>query len=537
MKNPILDLLSSDDDNDNEGSQEQSVAPSSLEPENNVSGTAMDSNPIVDLLSDQEAQSPTPESNPILDMLGVEDVPAQSTLDANGNPDQSAIDARVADVKAAQDVYVEENDWMDRIKQRVKRSFVSNRQASDLEEAAMYGEAVARRNSLDNEFSVDTGDRFGVSSLGLDAFNPFKAKENSIRMLDNVMDADLTNSYIESRNDLLENVSADAKVLQAIPQAPVVEKGMQAETFGELLDVFGLDPISFIAEVGMSSSVQSLESLAAGTVGGLTAGPAGAAAATGTVSARNDYQSQILGALGSSGVDVTNPEQVIAAFHDKEFMAQIKSEGARHAAVVGLVDGISMGIASKTIIASPSVAGKVANVGAQTVVGGALGGVGEAGGTLAAGKEINANEVFAEVVGEAVQAPAEVGVAALSGGKKDSVAETNPIVNDLVDDNSELSVEPEVAETREPIVNETEQFSENPEQGELDLVRPEIREQLNLLGEDIAPLSDLLPQITRQDKIDLDSVGFLEELSEFSSDDSNYMDAFDELARATTIGS
>ena len=54
-------------------------------------------------------------------------------------------------------------------------------------------------------------------------------------------------------------------------------------------------------------------------------------------------------------------------------------------------------------------------------------------------------------------------------------------------------------------------------------------EQKDLFGENPETLDSLLPHISQQEKLDLDSAGFLEELKNFSQDDGNYADALSQV--------
>ena len=514
---------------------------------------------ILDYLGETPSQETPPQTeqaapaeqndSAILDYLGVE--PQEQPREAaeiaepvSADPNQARRD-RVAQVAADQAQYEVDNGFFTRIRQRATRSYLSNRQTSNLD-AAERAHTNAERGTLEipgdsSPFNLSEDDQPSFGFRGDDIAqqlpDPGRISEEKFGPLDTVIsDPFVREMYLASRNELLEQVSSDTETLESIPQAPVVEKGLQAESFGELLEIFAIDPVSFIAEIGLSSAVQSAEGLVGGAIGGITTGGLGTVAGAGVASAVNDYQGQFLGALVESGVDITNPEQVIAAFNDKNLMAEIKKDAAIHGAVVGLVDGVSVSIAAKTLLGNGSFAGKVANIGAQTGVGGALGGAGEALGTLATGEQINWNDVFAEVVGEAVQAPAEVGMQALVSafeskqGRPPTPEEATQIQEYLDEQKG-----PSIAD--ETIPDSVFFDSDNVQQQNLDLEVPELREQQNLFGEDIEPLPDLVPQITRQDKLDLDSAGFIEELSEFSKDDSNYADAFDELTELADLDS
>ena len=343
---------------------------------------------ILDYLGTNPSQETPPQTeqaapaeqndSAILDYLGVE--PQEQPREAaeiaepvSADPNQARRD-RVAQIAADQEQYEVDNGFFTRIRQRATRSYLSNRQTSDLA-ASERAHANAERGTLEIpgdsspfNLSEDNQPSFGFrgDDIAQQLPDPGRIAEEKFGPLDTVIsDPFVREMYLAARDDLIRQVGSDTEALESIPQAPVAEKGLQAESFGELLEIFAIDPVSFIAEVGLSSIVQSAEGFAAGLAAGVLTGPAGpasASGASGAVSAINDYQGQFLGALVESGVDITNPEQIIAAFNDKELMAEIKKDAAVHGAVVGLVDGASVLIAAKTLLGNGSFAGKVANL-------------------------------------------------------------------------------------------------------------------------------------------------------------------------------
>jgi len=214
----------------------------------------------------------------------------------------------------------------------------------------------------------------------------------------------------------IATVARTQKERQAIPAPDVVNQVMKAETFRQAIDAFATDPVNFIASIGPESLVSNAPGLAAAIPAGLAGGPAGAAAALGAGSFTSDYGASIVEALTKAGVDVSNPEALKAAVADKEIMSSVARQAFAHAAVVGSVDALSGGVASKlalpkslaTKLGAKPVARELANVVAQVPVQGALGAAGEAGGEIAAGQKLDPGNILAEFVGEAFTAPAEV---------------------------------------------------------------------------------------------------------------------------------
>jgi hypothetical protein len=214
----------------------------------------------------------------------------------------------------------------------------------------------------------------------------------------------------------IATVARTQKERQAIPAPDVVNQVMKAETFRQAIDAFASDPVKFIASIGPESLVSNAPGLVAAIPAGIAGGPAGAAAALGAGSFTSDYGASIVEALTKAGVDVSNPEQLQAAVADKKIMADVARQAFAHAAVVGSVDALSGGVASKlalpksiaTKLGAKPVARELANVAAQVPVQGALGAAGEAGGEIAAGQKLDPGNILAEFVGEAFTAPAEV---------------------------------------------------------------------------------------------------------------------------------
>ena len=212
----------------------------------------------------------------------------------------------------------------------------------------------------------------------------------------------------------------------AIPQPPVVASVMQAKEFGEALKAFMTDPVTFIASIGPESLVQSAPSILAAIPAGVVAGPAAAAAVLGGWSFAVDYPATLLEALGKEGVDIRDSAALKAAAADIPLMRRVAAQAIAHASVVGAVDAASAGPASKialpkalvTKMAGRPVVRELANMAVQTPAQGLMGGVGEAGGQLAAGQPLDPGNILAEIVGEAFSAPAEVAGMAVTQGRE-----------------------------------------------------------------------------------------------------------------------
>lgn len=201
------------------------------------------------------------------------------------------------------------------------------------------------------------------------------------------------------------------------PSPAVTQQVMQAKTFGEAVSAFLTDPVKFIASIGPESLVQNAPGLVAGAVV-----PGGAAAKASTMGAGSfvtDYGSSLLDALGKEGVDLNDPAALAKAAKDTRLMQRVAAQAMAHASIVGTVDAASGGMASRLtlpgkVLTKAPVARELANVATQTPIQGAFGGLGEAGGQIAAGQDLDPGNILAEIVGEAFHAPAEV--ATIAGG-------------------------------------------------------------------------------------------------------------------------
>lgn len=228
--------------------------------------------------------------------------------------------------------------------------------------------------------------------------------------------AALRTSAIGAAGGNAATIAATQAEKDKLPQPAVVGKVMQAQGVGEAIKAFSEDPLKFIASIGPESLVQNAPALLAAIPAGLAGGVGAAAATTGAGSFATDYGASILEALGKEGVDLKNPEAVKAAAQDQSLMRRVAAQAMAHATIVGAVDAVSGGVASKialpgrlaTNMAKKPLAREIANMGVQMPVQGALGGVGEAGGQIAAGQKLDPGNILAEIVGEAFTAPAEV---------------------------------------------------------------------------------------------------------------------------------
>ena len=164
---------------------------------------------------------------------------------------------------------------------------------------------------------------------------------------------------------------------------------------------------------------------AAALAGMSAVGGAIAGAFMGVGSYQNEYGSYIADALKEKGYDLSDPESWRKALSDQATIDDLKYRASNRAMGVSVFDAIA-GHASalhfrpatalrslrKAEKNAPSfgvrVVDSAGNMTTQMAIQGALGGAGEAVGSLAAGDEVDPSAVFMEMVGELTGAPSEV---------------------------------------------------------------------------------------------------------------------------------
>ena len=179
---------------------------------------------------------------------------------------------------------------------------------------------------------------------------------------------------------------------------------------GFLADMMRTLPESFISLVDSSLSPEAggaaLAGGAAGAAAGTifapitgTAGAVGGAAFAG--SGMLTFGSTLLQKLNEEGVDISDPKELEKAWDNKEMLIPLAKEAWAKAGMVGAFDAVSAGLGgtiSKSAMKSGMKAARAQALeyGAE----GALGGAGEAFGSLAAGDEVSGRDVLLEVLAD-----------------------------------------------------------------------------------------------------------------------------------------
>lgn len=214
------------------------------------------------------------------------------------------------------------------------------------------------------------------------------------------------------------------------PQSEAGQRFGQEDTLRGALSAFFDDPLMVLADIGPESLTQYAPAMAAATflgplgglLGGSTAALGTVALTQGITSFNLSRSSNFAERLGELGVDFTDEKQVEAYFANPGNWGAIEETyrlATEYAGPIAVFDALSVGLASKSLVPK-SLFGRAlfggsmakrefANMGAQSVLQGAMGGAGEAAGQFASDGQITSwSDVVAEVIGEQFTAPVEV---------------------------------------------------------------------------------------------------------------------------------
>jgi len=275
----------------------------------------------------------------------------------------------------------------------------------------------ANANILGNVDAIEK--KMAAGENVLDSEDPF-----ALRFMTPEQRSDFRAQAIRAAGGNATSIAENQAIKDAIPQPGVVNQVMSAKGWGEAINAFMSDPVTFVASIGPESLVQNAPGMVAGAV--IPGGVAVKAATMGVGSGVTDYGSSLLEGLSKAGVDIKDTEALKKAAQNPKLMQQVAAQAMAHAMVVGTVDGASGGIAGKLAIPTKVIKGPVAreaaNIVTQMPIQGAMGAAGEAGGELAAGQQLDPGNILAEFVGESFTAPAEV-ASMVSGQVRERVAQ------------------------------------------------------------------------------------------------------------------
>jgi hypothetical protein len=215
-------------------------------------------------------------------------------------------------------------------------------------------------------------------------------------------------------------LARNAKQRAANAPSASIRAGMQeignAETYGDAIAALATNPratFTLLAESVLTSLPGMVPALVLGPAGVVTRSVAG-----GSTSGGMEYGSAMADVLQEKRVNMLDPNAVAKALADPKIMAEIKDKGAKRGLIVGVFDGLSMGLAGRflkpaqALIAEGKLAGSAATKATMAAWGKELTTqmAGGAGGEFAAQKATGDDkpaDVLLEALAEGATAPLE----------------------------------------------------------------------------------------------------------------------------------
>lgn len=176
---------------------------------------------------------------------------------------------------------------------------------------------------------------------------------------------------------------------------------------------FAANPIESLSNVIGSSLIVSSPALVTGAVGSL-AGPVGTAIGAGAGSYNVEVASSLMDVLRETGVDITNPDEVGAAFTDPKKMEMARDLANKRGVPVAIFDAASAGLAGKFIspllkeVISPGAKQILKATGKELALQATAGATGEAAAEFLSGQELSGKEIAIEGIAEIASGPSEV---------------------------------------------------------------------------------------------------------------------------------
>lgn len=224
-----------------------------------------------------------------------------------------------------------------------------------------------------------------------------------------------------------EMIAESRRIMDKYPASQEYQNFMQDKSIKSNLKRIATHPVDILGQLFTESMVgYGMTTYPSAVIGGATGAAAGAAipvagetvvpslvgevvgSAAGTAlgSAMQDASSEFLDYLDQNGINTRDAEQLKKAFADPELMRTARNYALKHGIPVGILDGVSAGVAGKLVRAARKAgAPLIKQAGAMAVedliIQPALGGAGEAGGQILARGEItDSAAILAEIVGE-----------------------------------------------------------------------------------------------------------------------------------------
>ena len=270
----------------------------------------------------------------------------------------------------------------------------------DSERESVVVDGVERKQFISPGDVVGAAYRFGMSRLSAvmgndDAAKAVEFQQQAGKIRERISAIPMTPGG-ERFRDLMGSIDTNASITDQVRQ------------FAEKVAEDPGDFASFMLQVG-AESIPSMA--AAGVTTAVTRSPAAGAAALGIGSGAREYGSTVTDELASTGHDLTTPEGALAALNDTGLLDRAKQKGNARALVIGIMDGMSGGVAGKALMQSP-----VGNVIAQGLAQAVMAGAGEAAGQFASeGRITSIPDILVEAMADMVTAPAEIGAVAGRG--------------------------------------------------------------------------------------------------------------------------
>lgn len=215
--------------------------------------------------------------------------------------------------------------------------------------------------------------------------------------------------------DYAARLDEGRKALAAIPKSQIAttfekEAMVDGAGFGDTLANFGKaiarNPVGALSWALETAGESAPSLVAAAATTAATRNPTAGVAVLGAGSYATERYTSPADFLAEKGLDLSKQEDVTRLLADPKLMKEAQDRGVIRGAIIGALDAASGGIAGKALAGNPLVEA-LAQGTAQAVMGSA----GELGARLAAGQEIDWNEVVAEGIAELATTPIEMGVA------------------------------------------------------------------------------------------------------------------------------
>ena len=270
----------------------------------------------------------------------------------------------------------------------------------DSERESVVVDGVERKQFISPGDVVGAAYRFGMSRLSAvmgndDAAKAVEFQQQAGKIRERISQIPMTPGAERAR-ERIGSIDTNASITDQVRQ------------FAEKVAEDPGDFASFMLQIG----AESLPSIAAtAVVTTATRSPSAGMRVMGAASGAREYGSTVTDELASTGYDLTTPEGALAALNDTGLLARAKEKGNARALVIGIMDGMSGGVAGKALMQSP-----IGNVIAQGLAQAVMAGAGEAAGQFASeGRITSIPDILIEAMADMVTAPAEIGSVAGRG--------------------------------------------------------------------------------------------------------------------------